>query len=29
MEDTIVNEKNNEDTNELEYEMIFSKNRYN
>lgn len=25
----IVNEKNNEDTNELEYEMIFSKNRYN
>lgn len=23
----IVNEKNNEDTNELEYEMIFSKNR--
>ena len=24
----IVNEKNNEDTNELEYEMIFSKNRY-
>ena len=25
----IVNEKNNEDTKELEYEMIFSKNRYN
>ena len=25
----IVNEKNNEDTNEHEYEMIFSKNRYN